>query len=71
MYITDSISPLAANILSQDRESIKAGPAVVFIDNPEDDLTKAIVNRKTLQSHKHKQGKLSKPDIKVIGVSQK
>ncbi|PVF99366.1 hypothetical protein CPB86DRAFT_703338 [Serendipita vermifera] len=74
IYITDTIGPMVANILSQERETIKAGPAVVFFDNEEDALTKAIVNRKTLQSQKHRQAKQAKnttPDIKVIGVSHK
>jgi hypothetical protein len=64
IYITDDATPLAANILSQNYESIQAGPAIAFIDGRAAVLSKLIVKNKTLQPS----NKLAQPAIKVIGV---
>jgi hypothetical protein len=64
IYITDDATPLAANILSQNYESIQAGPAIAFIDGKATVLSKLVVKNKTLQPS----SKSPQPAIKVIGV---
>jgi hypothetical protein len=65
IYITDDATPLAANILSQNYDSIQAGPAIAFIDGKAAVLSKLVVKNKALQPG----NKSAQPAIKVIGVS--
>jgi len=67
IYITDDATPLAANILSQNYESIQAGPVIAFIDGKNAVLSKLVVKHKSLQPA----NKSAQAAIKVIGVSSK
>lgn len=63
-FITDDPTPLPANILTQDLDSIKAGPAVAFVDGKEALLSSLVISHKSLIEHKSRH-----PDIKVVGSS--
>lgn len=67
IYITDDATPLAANILAQNYESIQAGPAIAFVDGRAAVLSNLVVKNKGLKSA----NKAAQPEIKVIGVSHK
>jgi hypothetical protein len=51
--------------LSQNYDSIQAGPAIAFIDGKAAVLSKLVVKNKALQPG----NKMAQPAIKVIGVS--
>ena len=63
MFITDDAHPLASNILSQNHESIQAGPAIAYVDKQEAVLSKLVLHD-GLHGHHNK----ALDDVKVLGV---
>jgi len=66
MFITDDAHPLASNILSQNHESIKAGPAIAFVDEQEAVLSKLVLHD-GLHGHQDNVQK----DVQVLGVQHR
>lgn len=66
MFITDDAHPLASNILNQNHESIKAGPAVAFVDQQG-----AVLSKLVLHDGLHGHQSDVQTDVKVIGVQHR
>ena len=66
MFITDDAHPLASNILSQNHESIKAGPAIAFVDQQE-----AVLSKLVLHDGLHGHQDSAQKDVNVLGVQHR
>lgn len=66
IFITDDAHPLPSNILSQNNEAIKAGPAVAFVDKQE-----AVLSKLVLHDGLHGPHDNDEKDIKVLGVQHR
>jgi len=76
IFITDDMQPLASNVIIQNAAEIKAGPAIVFIDQQPDALGQLVRNTGNGSNGngqgapKQEDANGSNQDIKVIGMSK-
>ena len=72
VFITDDMQPLASDVVIQNGAEIKAGPAIIFLDQQPDALG-SLIRQTGNQSASSKQADAngSNTDLKVIGMSKK
>jgi len=74
IFITDDMQPLASNVVIQNAAEIKAGPAIVFVDqqpNALGDLLHKTENGDTTKNApKQKDANGSNTDLKVLGMTK-